>query len=198
MKKEEKRDLVDKETKRRLRKKKLEKVKHEVKKGALLIGIGFIGGLAYYKYLIEEPKTVYVEKPIVINKDEPKEEICGYDETTCKIKKVAEEKGIDWKIAVAISKHETGEYTSYAFKELHNPGGMMYWNGKKMVLKTFTTTDDGINAFVDNLKKNYFDMGLKTIEQIGNKYCPVGVNDNGLNQYWIPKVTYFYNELNQK
>ena len=197
MKKEEKRDLVDKEAKKKLRKRKFEKVKKEVKKGFILILIGFIGGIVYYKILIEEPKTIYVEKPILI-KEEKQEEVCGYDEVTCKIKKVAEEKGIDWKIAVAISKHETGNYTSYAFKELHNPGGMMYWNGKKMVLKTFTTTDDGINAFVDNLKKNYFDMGLKTIEQIGNKYCPVGVNDNGLNQYWIPKVTYFYNELNQK
>ena len=189
---------VEVENKKRLRKRKLDKIKHEVKKGTILIAIGFIGGLVYYKELIEKPKVVYLEKPIIVDKEKPKEETCGYDETTCKIKKVAEENGIDWKIAVAISKHETGVYTSKAFKELHNVGGMMYWNGKQMALKTFTTTDDGINAFVSNLKKNYFDKGLTTIEQIGNKYCPVGTNDNGLNQYWIPKVTYFYNELNQK
>lgn len=124
-----------------------------------------------------------------------KEYECILDETSCLIKKYADEYGIDYKLAIAISKHETGNYTSYAFKSLNNVGGMMYWNGTKSTLKSFNSLDEGIDAYISNLKYNYIDVGLTTIEEIGNIYCPVGINDNGDNKYWIPKVTKYYKEL---
>ena len=57
--------------------------------------------------------------------------------------------------------------------------------------------DKGIDFFVSNLKNNYIDMGLDTIELIQPKYCPIGAaNDpKGLNKYWVGGVTKYYNEL---
>lgn len=118
------------------------------------------------------------------------------NETACKIQNKAEEYGIDWKIAVAISKWETGNWSSSAFKNKNNVGGMMCSTG----LISYSTLDDGIEAFVSNLKRNYFDMGLDTVEEIQKKYCPVGAeNDpNNLNQYWLGGVTQILQSLQEK
>lgn len=188
----------------RIRKKAIE-ILQEIKKTAIILFIGFFIGLLYYYFLIDE-KTVEAatENPVI--KEEVKEEVeeeyvleevCYLDEVSCKIKKVADEYEINWIMAVAISKHETGEYTSYAFKTLNNVGGMMYWNGTKSALKSFNSLDEGIDAYVSNLKRNYFDMGLDTIEEIQQKYAPIGAaNDpNGLNNYWVKGVSNYYRSL---
>lgn len=96
-------------------------------------------------------------------------------------------------ISIAISKHETGNYTSYAFKELNNVGGMMCNSG----LRSYDSLDDGIEAYLNNLKYNYFDIGLDTLEKIQPKYCPIGAaNDpTGLNKYWLSGTQKKYNEL---
>ena len=116
-------------------------------------------------------------------------------ETACKIQKKAEEYGIDWKIAVAISKWETGSWTSNIYNNKNNVGGM-YCGG----FISYNSLDEGIEAFVSNLKRNYYDMGLNTIEKIGSKYCPVGASNDptGLNKNWVPGVTKFYQELEGK
>lgn len=108
---------------------------------------------------------------------------------------MAQDYSVDWRLAVAISMHETGKYTSKAFKELNNVGGMMCNSG----LREYTTLEEGIEAFVSNLKYNYIDEGLDTIEKIQPKYCPIGAkNDpNGLNKYWVSGVTKYYNELEE-
>lgn len=124
------------------------------------------------------------------------EEKCTFDEVSCKIKEVADNYNVDYKLAIAISKHETGTYTSLAFKDLNNVGGMMYWTEKGMLLKRYDTLEEGIEAFVSNLKRNYIDMGLTSIEEIQKKYAPVGINDNGTNQYWVSGVSRYYEELN--
>lgn len=96
-------------------------------------------------------------------------------------------------LLVAISKHETGNWTSYNFKNKNNLGGL--WNGAKETFYSYESLESGIEAFVNLLKNNYFGKGLNTIEEIGNKYCPVGASNdpNGLNKHWIPKVTQYYN-----
>ena len=96
-------------------------------------------------------------------------------------------------ISIAISKHETGNYTSYAFKKLNNVGGMMCNSG----LRSYDSLDDGIEAYLNNLKYNYFDIGLDTLEKIQPKYCPIGAaNDpTGLNKYWLSGTQKKYNEL---
>ena len=94
-------------------------------------------------------------------------------------------------LVVSISKHETGKWTSNAFINKKNFGGIMGTNG----LKVYNSYEEGLSSFVNLLKNRYFDKGLNTIEQIGNVYCPIGCdNDNGTNQHWIPRVTQYYNE----
>lgn len=116
-------------------------------------------------------------------------------ETACKIQNKAVEYGIDWRVAVAISRWETGNFTSDIYKNKNNVGGL-YCNG----FLSYNTLDEGIDAFVSNLKRNYFDMGLDTLEKIQPKYCPIGAaNDpNGLNKNWLNGVTKIYNSLGAK
>lgn len=191
------------------------KKKEEIKKTIKILFIGFILGILYsylfiYQDLIKSTQRaetvalVQLDQKEENNTQEPKKtEIttnyeCSLDEISCKIKKYADNYGLDYKLAIAISKHETGSYTSYAFKELNNVGGMMYWNGRKSVLKSFNTLDEGIEAFVKNLKINYIDMGLDTIETIQKKYAPInaGNDPKGLNKYWVSGVSRYYEELN--
>lgn len=76
--------------------------------------------------------------------------------------------GIDADIAVAISRLETGHWKSNPFKKYNNVGGMKY-RGKIM---KFDSLNEGIERFVKNLKKNYFDQGLNTPAKMQKKYCP--------------------------
>ena len=140
----------------------------------------------------EEPETSQEN-----TSEEVIEYTCYLDEVSCKIKEVAERYEINWKMAVAIAKHETGNYTSYAFTSLNNVGGLMYWDGTKSALQSFNSLEKGIEKFISNLKYNYYDMGLDTIEEIQQKYAPVGAaNDpNGLNNYWVSGVTRYYYSL---
>lgn len=99
-------------------------------------------------------------------------------------------------IMVSISQHETGSWTSKLYKESNNFGGICNSKG----FNKYDSYESGLNAFVNLLKNNYFDKGLTTIEQIGNKYCPVGADNDptGLNKNWIPSVTSIYNNYNNK
>ena len=169
-----------------------------IKGHAIILGIGFMLGFMYSYLVVHREQIEYYTMKIEQIEAEPKVGVvpdvsCKLDSTTCKIKRVAEKYGMDWKLAVAISKHETGNYTSEAFKEKNNVGGMMCSSG----LISYSTLDDGVEAFVSNLKYNYIDEGLDTIEKIQPKYCPIGAaNDpKGLNKYWVGGVTKYYNEL---
>lgn len=99
-------------------------------------------------------------------------------------------------LLIAISRHETGNWTSKAFKNNHNFGGIMDYDG----LRNYNSYIEGLNDFVRILKTYYFEMGFDTIEKIGAKYCPVGAENDpqGLNQYWVGGVTNFYNYYLQK
>lgn len=165
--------------------------------------IGFLGGLVYgnmfvYKDQIEFYTTFSdsLSYDIESKVGNVPNITCEENDITCKIKRKSNEYGIDWKLAVAISKHETGNYTSKAFKELNNVGGMMGRNG----LKEYATLEEGIEAFVSNLKYNYIDEGLTTLELIQPKYCPIGAkNDpNGLNKYWLSGTNKYYKELDNE
>lgn len=118
------------------------------------------------------------------------------DDTSELIKIIADEYNLDWKLAVAISRHETGHYTSRAFKQLNNVGG----NYGKNELMKFDTLETGIEFFVRNLKYNYIDKGLLTIEDIQKKYAPLNVkNDpNNLNRHWVSVVNKIYDSLERE
>jgi hypothetical protein len=127
---------------------------------------------------------------------EEKEQTCIFDTTSCLIAEKGEKIGLNEEqilISISIAKWETGNYTSDAFKNKNNVGGMMCNSG----LINYSTLEDGINAFVSNLKYNYFDVGLTTLELIQPKYCPIGASNDptNLNQYWLNGTTKIYNEL---
>lgn len=200
------------------RKKEINKVWVKVKKVLIIFFIGFMCGLIYSNIFIqsdliakaqttetnevveldqEEEKSLKKQKNAELESLEKIEELsneCVLDEISCKIKKVAQEYGVDWRLAVAISMHETGKYTSVAFNDNNNVGGN-FRNGSLMV---FEDLDKGIDFFISNLKNNYIDIGLDTIELIQPKYCPIGINDNGDNKYWVNGVTKYYKELGGK
>ena len=118
--------------------------------------------------------------------EEQKEEVCNLDSTSCKIAEIGKEIGLNEEqilISIAISKWETGNYTSNDFLNKNNVGGVMCDIG----LRTYATLDDGITHFLTNLKNNYFDIGLDTLEKIQPKYCPVGAKNDpkGLNKNWL-------------
>ena len=123
------------------------------------------------------------------------QEKCQLSEIECKIYNKSIEYGMSREqafIVVSISRHETGKWTSKAFLEKHNLGGIMCSTG----LRVYATQDEGIDAFVSLLKNRYFDKGLDTIEKIQPVYCPIGASNDpkGLNQHWLPMVTKYYNE----
>lgn len=96
-------------------------------------------------------------------------------------------------LVIAISKHETGNWTSSLYKNNNNFGGI--YNSKEKKFYSYESNEKGLQAFVNLLKNNYFGKGLDTIEEIGSKYCPVGAENDptGVNQHWVPKVTQYYN-----
>lgn len=89
------------------------------------------------------------------------------------IKNLAKENNITEKytlsLLVAISRLETGNWTSTAYSDLNNFGGLSE-NERPMA---FDNQEEGCRAFVENLTENYIKEGLTTPEEIGAKYCPV-------------------------
>ena len=202
------------------RKKEINKVWVKVKKVLIIFFIGFMCGLVYSNLFIgsdliakaetneskeviqidqEEEKSLKSQKNAELESLEKIEELsneCILDEVSCKIKKAAQDYGVDWRLAVAIVLHETGKYTSVAFNDNNNVGGN-FRNGSLMV---FEDLDKGIDFFISNLKTKYIDLGLDTIEEISVKYAPIGADNdpNDLNQHWVPGVTRYYKELGGK
>lgn len=146
---------------------------------------------------VETTETVEIETIEETEIVEEKNTCQLSSEIECKIYNKAIEKELTHEQAillVAISKHETGNWTSYNFKNKNNLGGL--YNGSKGTFYSYENLESGIEAFVNLLKNRYFGRGLNTIEEIGNVYCPVGASNDpkGLNKHWIPKVSQFYNE----
>lgn len=81
---------------------------------------------------------------------------------------VAKKVGINPKLAVAISRLETGNFTSAMYKQNNNVGGMRNGNG----WIHYSSMLSGVNAFILCLKENYYDEGLTTPEAMQGKYCP--------------------------
>lgn len=83
--------------------------------------------------------------------------------------KYSVEYGIDPYLAVAIVLHETGcnHSCSAAVKNKNNVGGMMSKGG----LIRFNSLEEGIKAFIVNLKEKYYNYGLNTPELMNKKYA---------------------------
>lgn len=86
-----------------------------------------------------------------------------------KIYKACKKYHVPFSIVLAIARLETGWFTSDAYLYRNNPGGL----SRNEVPLSFSSKDVGVDRFVKNLKENYFDEGLDTPYEIGQKYCPV-------------------------
>lgn len=96
--------------------------------------------------------------------DKPAEEPMTTEEL---IIRESEAAGIDPKVAVAISRLETGHWTSYAYVYCNNVGGL----SDNEVPRTYPTVEDGVKAFVECLV-TYWEKGLTVPELIEPVYCP--------------------------
>lgn len=102
--------------------------------------------------------------------------------------------GLDPKLLMAIAMHETGRGTSSAFRNKKNAMGVSDAKGPR----AFASVEDSIYFMARQLKRNYLDKGLRTVEQIGAKYAPIGAENDprGLNKNWVDGVNRYLNELN--
>jgi len=108
---------------------------------------------------------------------------------------VAERYHFDPILLSAIAFHETGYGTSELVVHNNNPGGL--YNSSERSFYHFDSLEQGLDAMTKNLAENYYGEGLFTIEEIGNKYAPIGVENDptNLNAHWIPTVTDIVNNL---
>ena len=83
------------------------------------------------------------------------------------IERKCREYDVDAEIAVAIARLETGHFTSKAFTQYNNVGGLSV-NEQPI---QYGSLDSGIEAFVINLAA-YKAAGLVTVEDIGKRWCP--------------------------
>lgn len=106
----------------------------------------------------------------------------GYGKT---IASKALENGVDPLIASSIILVETGckWNCSYLTRVCNNIGGMK-GRGCGSYAK-FNSLEDGLDAFISNLSKNYFQKGLDTPEKINTKYAE--------NPNWHNDVNYYIN-----
>lgn len=93
------------------------------------------------------------------------------------------EKGVDPYLAVAISLEETGcnWNCSGLVRSCNNVGGMKGTGCGSYGY--FNTLDDGIRAFIDNIKRNYVDYGLTTAETMNSKYAENPAWSTNVNNY---------------
>ncbi|UOR14082.1 peptidoglycan DD-metalloendopeptidase family protein [Halobacillus amylolyticus] len=108
---------------------------------------------------------------------------------------VAEKYNLDPVLLASIAFHETGFGTSNLVENYNNPGGL--YNSTINDFFRYDSLQAGLDAMADNLYDNYYAEGLFTIEQVGQKYAPIGVkNDpNNLNAHWIPTIKKYSSQL---
>lgn len=111
--------------------------------------------------------------------------------------RIAEKYHIDPVIFAAITIHETGHGTSKAIREYNNPGGMMNPKTNWSTLIRYNSLEQGLDATARTISRLMNKGGLKTIEQLGAVYAPIGAaNDpSNLNRHWAPSVKKFINEM---
>jgi len=95
-------------------------------------------------------------------------------------------KGVDPYVAVAILLHETGckSRCSSLARSCNNFGGKKggpSCNGGSY--KAYSSIDEGLVGFIDNLYRNYYSRGLNTVESIGPKYAQ--------STTWVGKINWY-------
>jgi len=95
-------------------------------------------------------------------------------------------KGVDPYVAVAILLHETGcRYScSSLAKTCYNFGGQKGSPGcNGGAYKRYNSIDEGLVGFIDNLYRNYYSKGLRTVATIGPRYAESNTWVSKINTY---------------
>jgi len=103
------------------------------------------------------------------------------------------EYGIDPYLAVAIVLHETGctWQCSTLVKSCNNVGGMKGSPGcGGGSYATYSTLEEGIEAYFSNLYRNYYSYGLTDPEAIGSKYAGSST--------WASKIDWYIDTIKSK
>lgn len=101
-------------------------------------------------------------------------------------------KGMDPFVGASIILHETGcgvscsSLARYCYNFGGQKGGPSCNGG---AYKRYNSVDEGIVGVLDNLYKNYYAMGLNTVETIGPKYAEGNT--------WVSKINWYVNKLKQ-
>jgi len=178
---------------------------------ASIVTLGLIFGGIYYYRVASKEMIVYVpsllEEPENSEVNEVVEEVptrievfdgLTIEELTDKLNRTlssdltnmgyayanyAIELGVDPYLAVAISMHETGckWNCSYLAKVCNNIGGQKGSGCGDYA--AFDTLEDGIYAFIANIKRNYVDYGLLNAEQMNPKYAEDPMWSSKVNKY---------------
>ena len=99
-------------------------------------------------------------------------------------------KGVDPYVATAIMLHETGcEWgCSSLVKKCNNVGGQKGSGCGSYA--SFSSLDNGIKRFIDNLSRNYYAKGLNTPEKMNSKYAE--------SKTWSTKVNAYVKKIKSK
>jgi hypothetical protein len=109
----------------------------------------------------------------------------------------AKKNNLDPRFLVAISKFETANWTSSAFRNKNNAMGVSNSNGPI----SFGRAEESIARMARGLASSTgFYRGANTIGQVGAIYAPVGASNdpNGTNGHWPRSVARFTDELAQQ
>lgn len=159
--------------------------------------IGVIALLILFpKQVIKYVGFETINEKEVVKYVEINDKTCKLDKTSCEIYLVGQAYGLTEEqslMIVSIARWETGNYSSAVYNNKNNVGG----NFKNGELATFDSLEQGINYFVSNLKNNYFDKGLNTLEKIQKVYAPVGADndDKNINLNWLDGTKKIYERL---
>lgn len=96
-------------------------------------------------------------------------------------------KGVDPYVATAIMIHETGRGTSTMIRTCNNVAGQKGSPSCMGSYKGYPTIDDGIRGAIDNLYKNYYAVGLNTVEKIGPRYAESNT--------WVSKINNYISKI---
>lgn len=147
------------------------------------ISIEEIDKVVYAENVVEDIARSVEEEVIEVDIEIEEIEIHfdnGYDEM---IYQATKDTVVDPYLAIAISRLETGHYTSDAFINGHNFGGMTGSNG----VMSFQSKSSGLERYVKMLEW-YYEMGMDTPQKMQATYCPP-------NNEWDNIVDCIYNEL---
>lgn len=99
-------------------------------------------------------------------------------------------RGVDPIVATSIILHETGcgSNCSNLARYCYNFGGQKGSPGcNGGSFKQFDSIDEGLVGMISNLQRNYYSLGLDTVEKIAPKYCEGNT--------WAGKINWFVNKI---